>query len=156
MSLWDWARAAYARPGVEASCLSLQDDDGQSVCLLLWAAWRGPVDAETREGAADIARQWQEVAIEPLRGVRAVLKKPLADMDNARRLDLREAVLAVEMKAERGLLEELEGLAGPPDGAAFAVIDSLAAVARVWGERTPREALKTLAGRLPEPGRPDV
>lgn len=156
MTLWDWAKSAYARPGVEASCLSLQDDHDQSVCLLLWAAWRGPVDADTREAAADAARSWHTHAIDPVRALRRPLKKPLSDMDDARRMALHDATLSLELQAERGLLEELEAISGPPDGGAFAVVDSLAAVSRLWGDRTPREALKTLAGRLPEPGTGDV
>ena len=39
MSLWEWAKAVYERPGVEAALLELQDGHGQSIPLLLWAAW---------------------------------------------------------------------------------------------------------------------
>lgn len=156
MSLWDWSVRAYARPGVQDICLSLQDDDGQSVCLLLWAAWRGPVDEETLEAAVDTAHSWHRTAIEPVRAVRRTLKKPVPDMDDARRLALREEIKRVELSAERGLLDELEGVAGPPSGAAFDVVTALAAAARLWSDRTPREALKTLAGRLPQPGDGDV
>ena len=156
MSLWDWSVRAYARPGVQDICLSLQDDDGQSVCLLLWAAWRGPVDAETLEAAVDTARSWHRTAIDPVRGVRHTLKKPVPDMDDARRLSLREDIKRVELSAERGLLEELDSIAGPPTGVPFDVVTALAAAARLWSERTPREALKTLAGRLPQSGAGDV
>ena len=156
MSLWDWSVRAYARPGVQDICLSLQDDDGQSVCLLLWAAWRGPVDAETLEAAVDTARSWHRTAIDPVRGVLRTLKKPVPDMDDARRVSLREEIKRAELSAERGLLEELDSIAGPPTGAPFDVVTALAAAARLWSERTPREALKTLAGRLPQSGAGDV
>lgn len=156
MSLWTWAAAAYARPGVQDICLTLQDDDGQSVCLLLWAAWRGPVDAETLEAAADTARSWHANAIEPVRAVRRTLKKPVPDMDDARRLALREEIKRVELSAERGLLDELEAVSGPPSGTAFDGLTALAAAARLWSDRTPREGLRTLAGRLPPPGPGDV
>lgn len=156
MSLWDWAVRAYARPGVQDICLSLQDDDGQSVCLLLWAAWRGPVDDETREAAVETARSWHRTTIDPIRAVRRTLKKPVPDMDDQRRLSLRDDIKRLELSAERGLLDELEGLGGRPDGPGVDVVAALAAVARLWSDRTPREALKTLAGRLPEPGQTDV
>ena len=156
MTLWDWSVRAYARPGVQDICLSLQDDDGQSVCLLLWAAWRGPVDAETLEAAVDTAHSWHRTAIEPVRAVRRTLKKPVPDMDDARRLALREEIKRLELSAERGLLDELESIAGPPSGAAFDVVTALAAASRLWSDRTPREALKTLAGRLPQPRDGDV
>ena len=156
MSLWEWAARAYARDGVQDSCLALQDEDGQSVCLLLWAAWRGPVDAETVEAAAETARSWHTSAIDPVRTVRRTLKKPVPDMDDARRLALREEIKRVELSAERGLLDELASISGPPSGAAFDVVTALAAASRAWSDRVPREALKTLAGRLPQPGPGDV
>src|SRR5690606_19138568 len=34
LALWEWAVAAYARPGVSDVCLQLQDGDGQNVPLL--------------------------------------------------------------------------------------------------------------------------
>lgn len=156
MSLWRWAVAAYEQPGVAESCLSLQDEDGQSVCLLLWAAWRGPVDEETVEAAVDAARSWHRSAVDPLRAVRRTLKKPVPDMDDARRLALREEIKRVELSAEKGLLDELESLAGASDEAPADLLTALVAVSRVWGERTPRESLKTLVGRLPPPGLTDV
>ena len=156
MSLWDWAVRAYALDGVQDICLSLQDDDGQSVCLLLWAAWRGSVDADDAEAAADVARSWHRTAIDPVRAVRRTLKKPVPDMEDTRRLALREEVKRVELSAERGLLDELEGVAGVPDGRAFDLTSALAAASRAWSDRVPREALKTLAGRLPQPGHADV
>ena len=156
MSLWSWAVRAYARPGVQEICLSLQDDDGQSVCLLLWAGWRGPVDAETLEAAVDTAKTWHRTALDPVRAVRRTLKKPIPDMDDARRLSLREEIKRVELSAERGLLDELEAISGPPGDQAFDVLAALAAAARMWADRTPRDALRTLAGRLPSPGEADV
>jgi uncharacterized protein (TIGR02444 family) len=156
MSLWSWAVRAYARPGVQEICLSLQDDDAQSVCLLLWAGWRGPVDAETLEAAVDTAKTWHRTALDPVRAVRRTLKKPVPDMDDSRRLALREEIKRVELLAERGLLEELETISGPPSGAPFDREAALAAAARLWADRTPREALRTLAGRLPSPGEADV
>ena len=39
MGLWDWAVAAYGRPGVAPACLDLQDRFEQNVPLLLAAAW---------------------------------------------------------------------------------------------------------------------
>lgn len=148
MSLWDWAVRAYARPGVEEACLSLQDHDGQSVPLLLWSAWRGPADPDDVEAAVDAARSWHGVAIDPLRAVRRTLKKPISDMEDAPRLALREQVKAVELAAERGLLQALEDIAGPPQASGFDPLPSMVAAARLWSDRTPRQGLITLAGRL--------
>ena len=38
-SLWDFSVELYARPGVAAACLALQDRAGADVCLLLAALW---------------------------------------------------------------------------------------------------------------------
>lgn len=148
MSLWTWAVQAYARPGVEPACLALQDDQGQSVPLLLWAAWRGPVDGETAEAACDTARSWHGAAIDPLRAVRRTLKKPVPDMDEGPRLALREQVKAVELAAERGLLEALEALSAPAGPPPSDALPALAAAARAWSPVVPRAALTRLAQAL--------
>lgn len=148
MSLWAWAVEAYARPGVAEACLSLQDEDGQSAPLLLWAAWRGPVGAEDVEAAVDTARSWHAAAIDPIRAVRRTLKKPISDMEDAPRLALREQVKAVELTAERGLLDALEAVAGVPDTTAADPLTAMVCAARRWSDRTPRQGLITLAGRL--------
>lgn len=156
--LWDWALAAYGRPGVQEACLQLQDVNGQNVPLLLWAAWcaasgRRP-DAETLEAACDTARAWEASAIAPLRAVRRTLKARILDMDTEARLTIREQIKAVELAAERGLLKDLEALA-PPVAAPQtsipprAALDGLAQVSRVWDGVVPRSALSTLAERLP-------
>lgn len=146
--LWSWAVAAYARPGVAEACLALQDDHGQDVPLLLWAAWRGPADAETVEAACDTARSWRDAAIAPLRLVRRTLKKPVPDMEDEARLALREQVKAVELAAERGLLEALEALSAPSAGPPSDPLPALVAAARAWGPVTPGAALAILSARL--------
>lgn len=146
--LWSWAVAAYGRPSVADACLRLQDDHGQDVPLLLWAAWRGPVDAETLEAACDLARSWRETLIGPLRSIRRTLKKPVPDMDDGPRLALREQVKAVELAAERGLLEALAAISVPDGPPPADPLPALVAAARAWGPTTPRAALTELAARL--------
>ncbi|CAN5382122.1 TIGR02444 family protein [soil metagenome] len=152
--LWDWSLAAYAAPGVEAICLQLQDVNGQNVPLLLWAAWcagsgRRP-DVDTLEAACDTARAWQTAAIAPLRAVRRTLKGKILDIDEAARLAVREQVKAVELAAERGLLNDLEALAPPASARPRPALDGLAEAARVWDGVVPRAALSSLATQLPE------
>lgn len=113
MKLWDWALAAYARPGVAAACLSLQDDHGQNVPLLLAAAWAAE-DGRTLDSfrAAALAADWDDRAIAALRAARRGLKAPMSGIDDAGRERLRTAVKTAELSAERLLLEGLESLAG--------------------------------------------
>lgn len=152
MSLWDWALKAYSAEGVAEACLELQDAAGQSVPLLLWAAWcaaegRAP-DEDALEAAGDTARAWQETAIAPLRMVRRALKSRAPDLDDADREAVRAQVKAVELEAERRLLAALERLTPPPSGPPQPPMVMLVAAARVWSPMTPRGGLVQLAACL--------
>ena len=153
MSLWDWALTAYAADGVADACLELQESAGQNVPLLLWAAWcaaegRTP-DEDTLEAAGDTARAWQETAIAPLRAVRRALKARAPDLDDTDREAVRAQVKAVELEAERRLLNALEALAPASSAAAQPPLNTMVATARVWSPMTPRAGLVRLADRLP-------
>lgn len=154
--LWDWAVAAYGAPGVGDACVALQDSHDQNVPLLLWSAWLATTgcapDAETLEAACDTARAWDGVVVAPLRSIRRTLKAPIPDIDNGPRQAVRERVKALELEAERHLLEALEALV-PVDATAARsprpAIEALVATARVWAPVTPRPALIRLADALP-------
>ena len=118
--LWSFALSTYARPGVEAACLHLQER-GADVCLLLCGAWleaRGvaPV-AERLEALQQLARPWRQQVVEPLRQLR-VQWRDLAQLDDQLET-LRTGVKTLELEAERALLTRLEQLAQgwPKDGA---------------------------------------
>jgi len=133
---WDWAVAAYNRPGVADLCLDLQDRYGQNVPLLLWAVWRGgDVPA-----AIALARQWEDEVVGPLRGVRRRLK------GRAGAEFLREQVKVVELEAERALMTELEHLAG-----AVADDEALETAAERWGGSPPAERLAQLRAVITAP-----
>ena len=152
MTLWDWALAAYGKPGVSEACLELQDAAGQNVCLLLWAAWAvetgRAVDADARADACDVARAWDDAAVAPLRAVRRRLKGRILDMDDAARQAVRDQVKAVELMAERHLLAALEGGSAPSERKSPHLADALAAVCRDWSGTAPRALLTTLIDRL--------
>lgn len=150
---WDWAVAAYGAPGVGEACLHLQDALGHNVPLLLWAAWtartgRRP-DADDIEAACDLARAWSTTTVEPLRAVRRALKIATVDIADTDRLALREQVKAVELHAERVLMNGLGSLTPAPSGPPRPAIDALAEIAREWSGVVPRPALIQLAERLP-------
>ncbi|POM12610.1 TIGR02444 family protein [Pseudomonas sp. WP001] len=110
--LWSFALSTYARPGVEAACLRLQEQ-GADVCLLLCGAWleqRGVARLPERVVALQqLARPWRMHVVEPLRAVR-VQWRAMAQQD-AHLAELREQVKALELEAERALLMRLEALA---------------------------------------------
>ncbi len=110
--LWSFALTTYARPGVEAGCLRLQEQ-GADVCLLLCGAWLEQravaVTAERIQALKQIAEPWQAHVVEPLRRVR-MQWRAMAQQDEDL-AGLRERVKALELEAERQLLARLETLA---------------------------------------------
>ncbi|MBV9510557.1 MAG: TIGR02444 family protein [Caulobacteraceae bacterium] len=143
LKLWDWARAAYDAQSAQQMLLALQDDHGQSVCLLLWAAWRAKTgespDADALAQAAALARRWEREAVAPLRAVRRALKPTWPGLAEAEREALREHVKACELEAEQRLLEAL-GAAWPParqpGRRPAGMASALAAAAAAWGGTT--------------------
>lgn len=146
MGLWDETLKAYARPGVPEACLVLQDSHGQNTTLLLWAVWAETADPALLARAADIARRWEATALAPIRAVRRALKPVFAGVSDDAREDLREDVKAVELRAERVLMEALEGLTKDRGGAH--ALAALEAASRAWGAPAPDGALAALAAAL--------
>lgn len=145
MSFWDWALAAYGKPGVPEACLALQDEHGFNTALLLWAVWANP-DRETLANGVQTTVLWDETVLWPLRNVRRSLKGHRPPFADAPREGLREDVKAAEMRAERTLMDTLAGFAGPaaepdPRGA-------LTRAAMAWCGQAPAEALDRLARAL--------
>ena len=134
MRLWDWASQAYARPGVEALCLKLQDEHGQCVSYLLWAAWmahRGStVDQARLARAAAVARFWETTTLRRLRSYRRALKHP-APRSYAERV--RKRILTEELATERLLLKGLEALTPPARVGAVDLGQTLRDAVAAWG-----------------------
>lgn len=147
MAIWEWVLEAYARPGVPAACLRLQDEFGQNTNLLLWAVWAEAKDPALLARAADAARAWEATAVRPLREVRRALKPPLPPVADDAREALREDVKAAELRAERVLLETLAGLSGETRGGAHA-LEALKAASAAWQSAAPDTELAALAGAL--------
>lgn len=148
---WEWAVAAYGRPGVADICLSLQDDHGQCVPLLLWAAWRAQtghgVDSDAAQAASVLSRQWSNEVITPLRTVRRRLKTPLDPDDEAVRLPLREKIKAVELDAEKALMSQLSIVSEKPY-LKQGIAEALGVVVQAWPEPVPARRLAGLAEAL--------
>jgi uncharacterized protein (TIGR02444 family) len=146
--IWDWVLAAYERPGVPQACLDLQDAHGQNTSFLLWAVWAGVDDAARLAAAAEAARGWDDLALQPLRAIRRALKPshpPVADAD---REGLREMVKAAELRAERVLVETL-GALGPRSPTPASARAALKAASVAWGgPPAPEAALAALATGL--------
>ena len=79
-SAWAFAVAAWRRPGVEATCLELQDAHGQLPALLLWRLWT--LEANVRARAFYERRGWQ------LDGTTKTTRHPPHPVDVGYSLDL--------------------------------------------------------------------
>lgn len=146
MSLWDWTLAAYGQPGVAEACLRLQDEHGQNTSLLLWAVWAEASDPVLLARAVDVTRRWDALALTPVRAVRRALKPSFAGVTDQAREALREDVKAVELHAERVLMESLEPMAAHKGGTP--ALQALEAVSAAWGTPVPADALAALAAAL--------
>ena len=112
---WKFSLDFYARPGVEAACLALQDEHGRDVNIILYLCWlglsgRGPIDQAGLDRALETMAPWRRAAIEPLRQARRGLSPDERDGVAA----LYEAAKAIELAAERMGQQRLAALAPPP------------------------------------------
>ena len=94
-AFWQYSLDRYGRKGVPEICLSLQDERGADVNLVLFALWLaqegrslGPDDAEKCVAAV---RDWHGSVVVPMRGVRRWLKDREVE-DTAARDRLRDAI----------------------------------------------------------------
>jgi uncharacterized protein (TIGR02444 family) len=76
---WAFSLDLYARPGVAAACLKLQDEQGLDVNVLLLCCWlalsgRGRLSEGALAAAETRAVPWRRDIVGPLRAVRRALK----------------------------------------------------------------------------------
>ncbi len=112
--LWAFSLDFYARPGVSAALIELQDCPGFDINLVLFALWhgvsgRGRLDAERLAAANQAVRAIRSEIIEPLR----VLRRRLRTDPNPDIQRLREAIKALELDAEKIAQSRLVGCAEP-------------------------------------------
>lgn len=111
---WRFIGALYGRPGVQRSCLRLQERMQADVVLLLFGGWlarRGiALSPDAAHEAAALVGPWREAVIGPLRAIRTTMKSsPLMVRPEA--AALREQIKADELAAERIELGLLVGWA---------------------------------------------
>ena len=152
MRLWDYALAAWERPGVREACLDLQDHDGQCVPLLLWRAWAAAEGRRIDQGRLDaallLARTWEPEIIAPLRTARRALDKTSTELIGGATQRLRQAVRTSELEAERALLETLETSSPSSSGAEGDLAQQLADLIQAWNGHKAPAAARDLAAAL--------
>ncbi len=110
--LWDFAVTTYASPQVGEACLTLQDEQGVDVPMLLFALWLAANNITlSKSSLISIDRrisEWREQVIWPLRDLRRRLKSGPYPAPSEETEQLRQAVKAAELRAERAELAVLE------------------------------------------------
>lgn len=100
----------YQQTVVKERCLYLQDEYGVDVPVLLFCYWSGThslalSSAQWRD-VRQLADQWTQQCIRPLRDIRREMKQSVSFADNdVSWLHIREQVKAAELSAEKQLLE---------------------------------------------------
>lgn len=97
---WDFSLAVYKQPEVSNVCLTLQDDYGANINMMLFSLWLG----QSGRGVAAISdwqtmtqrtRHWRERVIRPLRSVRRFLRD-----EHLAPLSMKDNILKCEFDAE--------------------------------------------------------
>lgn len=120
---WRFVGHVYARPGVQQSCLLLQERMQADIVLLLFGSWLARCGIALSLGAAREATAlvgpWRDTVVRPLRAIRLTMKSsPLMARPEA--AALRERIKADELAAERieqGLLVAWAASRWPETGA---------------------------------------
>ena len=116
-SFWDFSVRTYRTPGVPDACLSLQNDHGVDVNMLLYCYWIGAAigefDGELFNRASEFSARWAENVVIPLRDARTWMKHTGCDSDavpTASCMELREEIKTIEFAAEKMQQEVLESM----------------------------------------------
>jgi len=140
--LWEFSLTLYAEPGVAASCLSLQNQHGFDVNLVLFCLWygfrHGVLTDDLLKTALDTSDRWRETVVQPLRSLRTRLKRDLVESAYASSPGisaLREKIKTAELDAERIQQQELEKL----------IVTDTIMTPTAQGERSARTNLDALA-----------
>ena len=144
--LWEFSLKLYAEPGVAASCLSLQNQHGFDVNLVLFCIWygfrHGELTEDLLETALETSDSWRETVVQPLRQLRTRLKRALMESAYSSSSEisaLKERIEKAELDAERIQQQELEKL----------IVPSIKRdTSYVRGERSSRRNLDKLATSL--------
>jgi len=102
---WDFSVRTYRTDGVPDACLSLQNDDGADVNMLLYCLFAS---------ASEFSSHWAEHVVAPLRSARTWMKHTgctTQDVPTDACMTLRDEVKSVEFAAEKLQQEVLESLA---------------------------------------------
>jgi len=115
---WDFSVRSYRTTGVADACLSLQNDYGADVNMLLYCCWIGArlgrFDDDLFDNASKFSTHWAGEVVGPLRSARTWMKHTgclTEPMPTEPCMQLREEIKSVEFAAEKLQQQVLESLA---------------------------------------------
>jgi uncharacterized protein (TIGR02444 family) len=159
---WRFSLQFYRRPGVADACITLQEEAGVDVNLLLFLLWQATTLRQA--GRADIERldaclaPWRAMAVVPLRSLRRALKTPPDLLEPTVAEGFRSRIKALELEAERLQQEALYDLAraAPLGMAAASPVDAaranLAAYQAILPRPFPSEAVAAIMAAFTKSG----
>jgi uncharacterized protein (TIGR02444 family) len=103
---WAFALAVYARPGVAEACLTLQNEAGVDVMLLLMATFaavkhRIMLTPSEIKALDELCRPWRDQVVGRLRTIRMALKTGPQPAPSSETEQFRSQVKALELAAEK-------------------------------------------------------
>ena len=114
---WDFSVRTYRTDGVPDACLSLQNDYGADVNMLLYCCWIGAYigqfDPDLFARASAFSTQWADRVVVPIRSARTWMKQSGCDTEPVPTdacMMLREEIKSVEFAAEKMQQQVLESL----------------------------------------------
>ncbi len=141
---WDFSVRTYRTIDVPEACLSLQNDYGADVNMVLYCCWIGacigPFDKELFAAASEFSTNWADHVVVPLRSARTWMKhtgcsaKPVPT-DAC--MELRDKVKSVEFDAEKlqqQVLESLVSVEAERDEAADQVLADVVANLQLYAD----------------------
>jgi uncharacterized protein (TIGR02444 family) len=151
---WRFSLKFYRQPAVSEACITLQDEFGVDVNLLLFLLWLASDDrklsAEEVKMLDDNVRDWRNLTIVPIRDARRKLKGAATLVEPGTQEVFRNKVKAVELEAERLQQEALyafakSGLLGTEAPAPVAAIANVGAYESALGVNFPKSSIALLA-----------
>jgi len=103
---WAFALAIYARPGVAEACLTLQNETGVDVMLLLMTTFaavkrRTLLTADEIKALDEACSPWREQVVKKLRTIRTDLKTGPQPAPSEATEPFRSKIKAIELEAEK-------------------------------------------------------
>ncbi len=118
LSLWNYSTSLYQQKGIGPACLSLQDQYGLDVNLILFCLWYGELFGKLTNNQLsqllEISNHWSKLTVIPLRTVRRSIKSDTFLSETAEFEEIsnwREKVKNLELEAEKIQQNMLEGMA---------------------------------------------